>query len=471
MNEQPVVPVILSGGAGSRLWPLSREHYPKQCLNLLGEHTLLQDTVLRVAGLPYVQAPMVVCNEAHRFLVAEQLRAINRMPQAILLEPAGRSTAPAVAVAALEALKHDSEAVLLVLPADHLIQNAARFHEALAIARMAADEGELVTFGVVPTHAETGFGYIKAGRDKTGTRPIQAFIEKPDLARAEQYLASGDYYWNSGMFMFRAERYLQELAQHAPQILDSARAAIDSARRDMDFTRLAEEPFLACPADSIDYAVMEKTTRALVVPLDAGWSDVGSWSALGEASPQDAQRNVVQGDVLLDDVADSYVWAQSRLVALVGVRDHIVVETADAVMVAPKARAQDVKRIVEQLKAQGRSEHLMHRRVYRPWGWYEGIASSERFQVKQICVNPGASLSLQMHHHRAEHWIVVKGTARVTRGDEVFLLSEDESTYIPVGTSHRLENPGKIPLHLIEVQTGSYLGEDDIVRFEDKYGR
>jgi len=471
MNQQPVVPVILSGGAGSRLWPLSREHYPKQCLNLLGEHTLLQDTVLRVAGLPYVQASVVVCNEAHRFLVAEQLRAINRMPQAILLEPAGRSTAPAVAAAALEALKHDPEAILLVLPADHLIQNPARFHEALEIARMAADEGELVTFGVVPTHAETGFGYIKAGRDKTGTRPIQAFIEKPDLARAEQYLASGDYYWNSGMFMFRAERYLQELAQHAPQILDSARVAIDSARRDMDFTRLVEEPFLACPADSIDYAVMEKTARALVVPLDAGWSDVGSWSALGEASPQDAQRNVVQGDVLLDDVADSYVWAQSRLVALVGVRDHIVVETTDAVMVAPKARAQDVKRIVEQLKAQGRSEHLMHRRVYRPWGWYEGIASSERFQVKQICVNPGASLSLQMHHHRAEHWIVVKGTARVTRGDDVFLLGEDESTYIPLGISHRLENPGKIPLHLIEVQTGSYLGEDDIVRFEDKYGR
>lgn len=471
MNQRSVIPVILSGGAGSRLWPLSREYYPKQCLNLLGEHTLLQDTVLRLKDLPYIQAPLVVCNEAHRFLVAEQLRAINRMPQAILLEPAGRSTAPAVAVAALEALARDPEAILLVLPADHLIQNPARFHEALAIAQMAAGEGELVTFGVVPTHAETGFGYIKAGRDKSGTRPIQAFIEKPDQTRAEQYLVSGDYYWNSGMFMFRAERYLQELAQHAPQILESAHAAIASARRDMDFTRLAEEAFLACPADSIDYAVMEKTAHALVVPLDAGWSDVGSWSSLGEASPQDAQRNVVQGDVLLEDVADSYVWAQSRLVALVGVRDHIVVETADAVMVAPRARAQDVKRIVDQLKAQGRSEHLMHRRVYRPWGWYEGIANSERFQVKQIYVNAGASLSLQMHHHRAEHWIVVKGTARVTRGDEVFLLSEDESTYIPVGTNHRLENPGKIPLHLIEVQTGSYLGEDDIVRFEDRYGR
>ncbi len=471
MNEHPVTPVILSGGAGSRLWPLSREHYPKQCLPLLGGHTLLQDTVLRLTAVPALQAPVVVCNEAHRFLVAEQLRAINRTPQAILLEPAGRSTAPAVAVAALEAQARDPEAILLVLPADHVIQHPARFHEALALARQAASEGELVTFGVVPTRAETGFGYIKAGRGQSGTRPIQAFIEKPERVRAEQYLVSGDYYWNSGMFMFRAERYLQELAQHAPPILAAARAALESARRDMDFTRLDEAAFLACPADSIDYAVMEKTAHAQVVPLDAGWSDVGSWSALGEASPQDAQRNVVQGDVLLEDVADSYVWAQSRLVALVGVRDHIVVETADAVMVAPRARAQDVKRIVEQLKAQGRSEHLMHRRVYRPWGWYEGIASSERFQVKQICVNPGASLSLQMHHHRAEHWIVVKGTARVTRGEEVFLLSEDESTYIPVGTSHRLENPGKIPLYLIEVQTGSYLGEDDIVRFEDRYGR
>lgn len=468
-----MVPVILSGGSGTRLWPLSREQLPKQCLPLCSDETLLQETLQRLTGVPELAAPVIVCNDQHRFLVAEQLRQIGREPANILLEPAGRNTAPAVAIAALDAARHDPEALLLVLPADHLILEPERFRETLKSARMAAQQGHLVTFGIVPTAPETGYGYIRAGECEVATdwMPVAAFVEKPDYARAEAYVRQGGYYWNSGMFLFQARCVIDALAQHAPDILDAGRAALDGARRDLDFTRLDAAAFLACREDSLDYAVMEKTDRAVVVPLAAGWSDVGSWATLQAAGNADAQGNVVLGDVLLQDVTGSYVRAEDRLVAAVGVTDHVIVETADAVLVAHKDRAQDVKAIVSRLKAARREEALSHRRVYRPWGWYEGIGSGERFQVKHIRVHPGATLSLQMHHHRAEHWIVVKGTARVVRGEESFLLGEDESTYIPLGTAHRLENPGKIPLDLIEVQTGSYLGEDDIVRYEDRYGR
>lgn len=470
-----MVPVVLSGGSGTRLWPLSREQLPKQCLPLCSEQTLLQETLLRLSGVPELAAPLIVCNEQHRFLVAEQLRQIGREPANILLEPAGRNTAPAVAIAALDVAGRDPEALLLVLPADHLILEPERFREALGPARAAAQQGRLVTFGVLPTAPETGYGYIRAeeARDdaEEGWLPVAAFVEKPDLARAEAYVRQGGHFWNSGMFLFQAQSVIDALAQHAPDILEAARAALSGARRDLDFTRLDAAPFLACREDSLDYAVMEKTDRAVVVPLAAGWSDVGSWAALQTAGTPDAAGNVVLGDVLLQNVSGSYVRAESRLVAAVGVSDHVIVETADAVLVAHKSQAQDVKAVVARLKAARRDEALAHRRVYRPWGWYEGIGSGERFQVKHIRVHPGATLSLQMHHHRAEHWIVVKGTARVVRGEESFLLGEDESTYIPLGTAHRLENPGKIPLDLIEVQTGSYLGEDDIVRFDDRYGR
>jgi len=472
MSASKLIPVILSGGSGTRLWPLSREHYPKQFLPLVSEHSLLQDTVLRLRGMTHVASPMVICNEAHRFLVAEQLRQIETPPSTIFLEPAGRSTAPAAAIAALEAAQSDPDAILLVLPADHVIDDVKAFQAAVKQAAQLAATGHLVTFGIVPHSPETGYGYIRAGAINGSARAVDAFVEKPNLDRAREYLASGEYLWNSGMFLFTAATYLQELERFAPEMLAATRQSLAEAARDMNFTRLSAKPFLACPSDSIDYAVMEKTRQAVVVPLQANWSDVGSWASLRESQPfSDGQGNVIRGDVLLEDVSDSYIHAESRLVAAIGVRDHIVVETADAVLVMPRDRAQDVKLIVEQLRALGREERVSHRRVYRPWGWYEGIVASDRFQVKLICVNAGASLSLQMHHHRAEHWVVVTGTARVTRGEDEFLLHEDESTYIPLGTTHRLENPGKIPLHLIEVQSGSYLGEDDIVRFEDKYGR
>ncbi|MDY6943698.1 MAG: mannose-1-phosphate guanylyltransferase/mannose-6-phosphate isomerase [Pseudomonadota bacterium] len=470
MNDQTLIPVVLSGGSGTRLWPLSRQHYPKQFLPLLSDQTLIQQTITRLASVPDVAAPMVVCNEHHRFLVAEQMRVIGCEPKDIILEPVGRNTAPAVAVAALNALQSDQDPLLLILPADHAITNLPKFYEALADARQAAAQGNLVTFGIVPTAPETGYGYIR-GEGEGSARAVAAFVEKPSLERAESYVASGDYFWNSGMFLFRASVYLEELAEHAPAMMAPVRSAFEGAARDLDFLRLGGEAFSACPEDSIDYAVMERTRRAVVVPMDAGWSDVGSWDALHAVSDHDEQGNAVIGDVLTEDVSGSYLRAETRLLAAVGISDHIVVETADAVLVAHRDRAQDVKKIVQRLKHMGREESYFHRRVYRPWGWYEGIAVGPRFQVKHICVNPGASLSHQMHHHRAEHWIVVKGTARVRRGDEAFLLSEDQSTYIPVGSAHRLENPGKIPLDLIEVQSGSYLGEDDIVRFEDRYGR
>jgi mannose-1-phosphate guanylyltransferase/mannose-6-phosphate isomerase len=474
-----LVPVILSGGSGTRLWPLSRELYPKQLLPLVGKRTMLQETAARVDGIADVGAPVVVCNESHRFMVAEQLRALGAAPGAILLEPVGRNTAPAVAVAALvasEAARESGAAgsgdpVLLVLPADHVIRDVAAFQAAVAAGRIAAEAGKLVTFGIVPDRPETGYGYIRRAKGEGPAFPVAEFVEKPDLATAVRYVQSGEYYWNSGMFMFRASTYLAELKQFAPAMLVACEAAVAAATRDLDFTRLAADSFGACPGDSIDYAVMEKTRSAVVVPLDAGWSDVGSWSALQDALPRDASGNVTAGDVIAEGTTGSYLHSTSRLIAAVGLTDHVVVETKDAVLVAPRDKVQDVKALVSQLKAQGRYETSLHREVFRPWGSYDSIDNGDRFQVKRLVVKPGASMSLQLHHHRAEHWIVVSGTARITRGEETFLLGENESTYIPLGTKHRIENPGMVPLHIIEVQSGSYLGEDDIVRFEDQYGR
>lgn len=463
-----VQPVILSGGSGTRLWPLSREAYPKQFLPLAGELTMLQATWQRVAPIAS-RGPLVIANEEHRFVAAEQLQQVGAEPAAIILEPVGRNTAPAIAVAALEATREGADALLLVLPSDHVITDEAAFRAAVQAASSAAEAGKLVTFGIVPTGPETGYGYIKAA-DGQGVRAVERFVEKPDLDTATGYVASGQYYWNSGMFLFKASRYLQELERLQPAMLSACRTAWEGARRDADFTRLDKDAFTAVPSDSIDYAVMEKTADAVVVPLDAGWNDVGSWTALRDVSQQDGDGNAHQGDVIAIDCRNTYAYGQ-RLVAMVGLDDVIVVETDDAVLVGKADRMQEVKTVVAKLKADGRSEATWHRKVYRPWGAYDSIDNGERFQVKRITVKPGGTLSLQMHHHRAEHWIVVSGTAEVTRGDEVILLSENQSTYIPLGVTHRLRNPGKLPLELIEVQSGSYLGEDDIVRFEDTYGR
>jgi mannose-1-phosphate guanylyltransferase/mannose-6-phosphate isomerase len=464
-------PVLLSGGVGSRLWPVSREAYPKQFLPLAGDNSMLIDTLARTDNLQ-AGAPMVICNDDHRFIVAEQLRETGATNSEILLEPVGRNTAPAVAVAALKALESDAEAVLLVLPADHLIKRVDAFIAAVEEALPLAQQGQLVTFGVVPVSAETGYGYIHRGEHMGGeSYKLDRFVEKPDSATAQSYLDSGEYLWNSGMFLLGAQAYLDELQTLAPEMLKACREALAGARSDLDFVRLDEAAFAACPSDSIDYAVMEKTDKGAVVSLDCGWSDVGAWSALWEVAPRDANDNVVHGDVLLDQSSGNYIRSESRLVAVTGVNDLVVVETTDAVLVASKNSVQDVKRLVTALKSSGRSEANLHARVYRPWGSYESLITSERFQVKQIVVNPGQKLSLQKHHHRAEHWIVVQGTAEVTCEDKVFMLREDESTYIPLGHKHRLANPGRIPLELIEVQSGTYLGEDDIVRYEDDYGR
>lgn len=478
-----IIPVILSGGSGTRLWPLSRELFPKQLMPIAGgEFSLLQSTVLRLRDIPGVASPIVVCNESHRFMVAAQLQAIDTPASAIILEPVGRNTAPAAAVAALEAMTGGEDPTLLILPADHMIRQSDSFATAVEAGSMLAEAGFLITFGITPERPETGYGYIQRGQkpDAPGAPQngvpdaysVSSFVEKPDLETARSYMDSGDYFWNSGMFMFQASTYLDEVEEFAPAMLQACRDAFSLAKRDLDFLRLDPASFQSCPGDSIDYAVMERTSKAVVIPLrDIGWSDVGSWPSLHEVLNKDDQGNVLIGDVMVEDVHNCYLHSSSRLIAAVGMENHVVVETKDAILVASLERGQDVKAIVQRLNSAKREETVVHPRVYRPWGSYECIDCSARFQVKRITVNPGATLSLQLHHHRAEHWVVVKGTARITRGDEVILLSEDQSTYIPLGTKHRLENPGKIPLELIEVQTGSYLGEDDIVRLEDVYGR
>jgi len=470
----PFNPVILSGGSGSRLWPMSRRLLPKQFLPLVSERTLLQETVLRLQGVDGARAPLVVSNSEHRFIVAEQLREIGMKPEVQILEPAGRNTAPAVAVAALHLQARQPDACLFVLPSDHLIRDVPAFRSAIATALPLAVEGSLVTFGITPKAPVTGYGYIERGEALPGSERsfrVSRFVEKPDLDTARRYVSNGRFLWNSGMFVFRAKRFLEELQRFRPEIVTAAKSALESGALDLDFLRLDSAAFAACPSDSIDYAVMEHTSASVVVEADIGWSDVGSWAALWEVGKKDENENVAHGDVDLLDAKGCYVRAESRLVSVLGATNLVVVETDDAVLVADRSRSQEVREIVETLDRKARTEHVSHSRVYRPWGYYESIDAGERFQVKRIMVKPGEALSLQMHHHRAEHWVVVSGTAKVTRDEEVRLLSENESAYIPIGTKHRLENPGKTPLFLIEVQSGGYLGEDDIVRFEDRYHR
>lgn len=504
-----IQPVILSGGSGTRLWPLSREHYPKQLIALCGEYSLLQDTVLRLEGLEEksanpadkfsVKAPLIIANEEHRFLIAEQLRQINKPFQKIILEPVGRNTAPALTLAALAAIRDGDDPVLLVMPADHVIQDVETFQQAILQGAKLANGDHLVTFGIVPDAPETGYGYINKGEALDGgANRIAQFVEKPNQATAGEYLKSGQYLWNSGMFMMRASVWLAAIEQYQAKMAAACQEAVEKGREDVDFYRVDHNSFEACPSDSIDYAVMEKITAlpplplggehpkghkgrgegiknknpvAAVIPLNAQWSDVGSWSSLWAVSDKDQDSNVIKGDVYTHNTKNSLLISEYRLLATAGLDDLIVVETADAVMVATKDHAQDVKKLVDSLKGDNRTHHQSHRKVYRPWGCYESIDAGDRFQVKRITVKPNASLSLQMHHHRAEHWVVVKGTAKVTCGDKALMLTENQSTYIPIGVKHRLENPGTIPLELIEVQSGSYLGEDDIVRFEDVYGR
>ena len=473
-----VKPVILSGGSGTRLWPLSRQLYPKQLLPLVGDNTLLQDTIIRLENFPNVSDTVtVICNDAHRFLVAEQLREIDVKADALLLEPVGRNTAPALTLSAIANREAGHNDILLVMPADHVIQDTKTFQQILTEGSKLASQDMLVTFGIVPTKAETGYGYIKQGKSIDGDSfVIEQFVEKPDEATAQTYLDSGEFLWNSGMFMMKSSIWIDQIGQHAPAILTACEKAYAEGKEELDFYRIDDEAFRACPSDSIDYAVAEKMvsdskTKAAVVRLDAGWSDVGAWAELWNIGEKDADGNVTQGDVVTINSEDSMLISQQRLIAAVGLKDTVVVETADAILVAHRDQVQDVKQVVEWIKAENRDEHLSHRCVYRPWGHFDSIDMGERYQVKRIFVNPGAILSLQMHHHRAEHWIVVSGTANVTRGDETFIVTENQSTYIPIGTKHRLENTGSIPLEMIEVQSGSYLGEDDIVRFEDVYGR
>jgi mannose-1-phosphate guanylyltransferase len=470
MSQTTIFPAIMCGGSGTRLWPLSRALFPKQFLPLVNETSMLQDTLLRLPS--NCSEPVFICNEEHRFLVAEQVRQLSTTHGTILLEPEGRNTAPAIALAALNALAKDQDAMLLVLAADHVIKDSAAFQRVVTSATIAAEQGKLVTFGIVPTHAETGYGYIQKGLELTdSTFEVAKFVEKPNKATAENYLSSGEYLWNSGMFLFKASRYLEELAKYRPDILEHCQKSMTDVEHDLDFLRPNKAEFLACASESIDYAVMEKTDAAVVVPLDAGWSDVGSYSALWEVCEQNEDKNVLKGDVIAQETTNSYIHSQNKLIATVGVDNLVIIDTPDAVLVANKDKVQEVKKIVEQLKAEHRSEAVLHREVYRPWGKYDSVDAGERFQVKRITVKPGAKLSVQMHHHRAEHWIVVSGTAKVTIDESTVLLSENQSCYIPIGAVHALENPGKLPLEMIEVQSGSYLGEDDIVRFEDKYGR
>ncbi|HCH5062462.1 TPA: mannose-1-phosphate guanylyltransferase/mannose-6-phosphate isomerase [Vibrio parahaemolyticus] len=471
-----LIPVIMAGGSGSRLWPLSRSKYPKQFLAVTGEQTMLQQTLSRMVGLEH-NAPFVICNEEHRFLVAEQLRRINGNHSGILLEPVGRNTAPAIALAAKFALSENQtsgeDALMLVLAADHVIKDTQSFHQSVQAAIPYAQRGDMVTFGIKANAPETGYGYIKTGAtvtaaDESRGFSVDSFVEKPDLETAKQYLEDGSYLWNSGMFLFKASTYLEELAKFRPDILKACESAYDSHFDDLDFIRMSSELFSQIPDESIDFAVMEKTEKAVVVPMDANWSDVGSWSALWDVNDKDEQGNATRGDVLTEQTQNSYIYSQDKLVATVGIENLIIVETKDAVLVADKDKVQDVKSIVNQLKQQNRAECQQHQEVYRPWGSHETVSEGERYHVKQVLVKPKEKTALQMHHHRAEHWVVVSGTAKVTKGDETFLLTENQSTYIPVGTPHSVENPGQVPLELIEVRSGSYLEEDDIVRFDEQ---
>ena len=481
-----IIPVILSGGSGTRLWPLSRKQYPKQYLPLAGDNTMLQETILRLSGLNNLADPIVICNADHRFLVAEQCQQINIKNPIILLEPVGRNTAPAIAAAALQSLKQTDDAVLLVLSADHVIQDVDAFHQAINIASQQAQEGKLATFGIVPTDANTGYGYIKSQgelpigkrgcpgvskNNNDGAYKVEEFVEKPDLQTAQTYLEQGNYLWNSGMFMFKAATLIDELTTHSPEIVTSVNDAVNNAEQDLDFIRLDKQAFESSPSDSIDYALMEKSDNVVVVPLDAQWNDVGSWSALHDIGIKDNNGNVIKGDVITQDTTNTYINANHHMVATIGVDNLIIVDTPDATFIATQDKAQEVKFIVESLQADGRDEGGMHRKVCRPWGWYDSIESGEHFQVKRLHVNPGAKLSLQMHRQRAEHWVVVSGVATAINGEEILTLKKGESTYIPLGVTHALENKTSEPLEIIEVQSGTYLGEDDIVRFEDIYGR
>ncbi|WP_413738024.1 mannose-1-phosphate guanylyltransferase/mannose-6-phosphate isomerase [Sodalis sp. RH21] len=468
-----LLPVIMAGGTGSRLWPMSRELYPKQFLRLHGVNSMLQETLLRLKGIE-VREPVVICNKEHRFMVAEQLREIDKLSNNIILEPIGRNTAPAIALAALNASANGDDPLLLVLAADHVINDIPAFHRAIEAAIPFASKDSLVTFGIVPTGPETGYGYIQRGEptgDGTTGYRVKCFVEKPSQVVAEKYIESGEYYWNSGMFMFRAKRYLEELAQFRPDILDACRKALDHNVGGSDFITVDQERFTACPDESIDYAVMEQTRHGVVVPLDAGWSDVGSWSALWEVNEKEQDGNALTGDIFLHDTHGCYINTDEKLVAAIGVENLVIVNTKDAVLVVDKSQVQDVKRVVEYLKANQRSEYRRHREVYRPWGRCDLVVAENRFNVNRITVKPGASFSVQMHHHRAEHWIILAGTAKVTIADKTFLLTENQSTFIPIGAVHTLENPGKITLELLEVRSGSYLGDDDVIRIKDHYGR
>jgi len=467
-----VIPVILSGGSGTRLWPLSRKEYPKQYLPLVSDNTMLQDTILRLNGLDNLTDPIIICNADHRFLVAEQCQQIDIKNPTILLEPVGRNTAPAIAAAALQSLKETDDAVLLVLSADHVIQDVKAFHQAINIASQQAQEGKLATFGIVPTDANTGYGYIRSSEDSNdGAHKVEEFVEKPDLKTAESYLEQGNYLWNSGMFMFKATTLIDELTTHSPEIVTSVNDAVNNAEQDLDFIRLDKQAFESSPSDSIDYALMEKSDNVVVVPLNAQWNDIGSWSALHDIGKKDVNGNVINGDVFMQDTTNTYIHANGHMIATIGVQDLIIVDTPNATLISTKDKSQEVKNIVEQLQHKNREEQSCHRKVYRPWGWYDSIEMGKHFQVKRLHVKPGAKLSLQMHHKRAEHWVVVSGIATAINGKETLTLAEGGSTYIPIGVAHALENHTDEILEIIEVQSGTYLGEDDIIRFDDIYGR
>ena len=467
-----IIPVILSGGSGARLWPLSRKQYPKQYLPLTGDKTMLQETILRLNGLDNLADPIIVCNADHRFLVAEQCQQIDIINPTILLEPIGRNTAPAIVAAALQSINGSNNAELLVLSADHVIQDIDAFHDAIKIASKQARSGKLATFGIVPTNANTGYGYIKLSKDNNdGSCKVDEFVEKPDLRTAESYLEQGNYLWNSGMFMFQANTLIDELTIYSPDIVKAVTSSVDNATRDLDFIRLEKQAFESSPSDSIDYALMEKSNNVVVVPLDAQWNDIGSWSALYDIGIKDNNGNVIQGDVFTAETTNTYINANHHMVATIGIHDLVIVDTPNATLISTKDKAQEVKKIIERLQEQDREEQFCHRKVYRPWGWYDSIETGLHFQVKRLHVNPGAKLSLQMHHKRAEHWVVISGTATAINGEDVLTLTEGDSTYIPIGTTHGLENKTNEQLEIIEVQSGTYLGEDDIIRFEDIYGR